>query len=160
MVVADAGPLIALGLLDALALLSAVHRRVIVPREVERECLARPDKPAVAAIGRAFAQGRLLRQPDGPVLPGQTIASLGAGESAAIELAEALDAIVLIDERRGRAVAAARGLRVIGTVAVLLTARQRGHIPAIAPLLQALREGGYFLSDGLVAAALARAGES
>ena len=121
--------------------------------------MARPDKPAARTIEAAFGAGWLRHQPDRPHLTGRPFASLGQGESAAIELAEALHAILLIDERRGRAVATARSLRVVGTVAVLVAARRRNLVTALAPLLETLRIRGYFLSDALVEAALARVGE-
>lgn len=159
LIVADSGPLIALGHVDCLGVLAAIHARVIVPAEVERECMARPDKPAARAIEAAFDAGWLRRQPAHPSLSGRSFASLGPGESAAIELAEALGAILLIDERRGRAVATARSLRVVGTVAVLVAARRRDLIPALAPLLDTLRGRGDVLSDALIEAALARVGE-
>ena len=57
-------------------------------------------------------------------------------------------------------IADAGPLIALGTVAVLLAARRQHLVPAIAPLLQTLRDRGYFLSDGLVAVAFARAGES
>lgn len=56
-------------------------------------------------------------------------------------------------------VAAARSLRVVGSVAVLVAARRRGLIPALAPLLGTLRAKSHFLSETLVEAALDRVGE-
>jgi predicted nucleic acid-binding protein len=41
----------------------------------------------------------------------------------------------------------------------LVLAKERNLIPACGPLLLALREQGYFLSDALVAAVLAEARE-
>ena len=159
LVVADAGPLIALGLVDALEALARLHGGVFVPHAVRIECTARPDKPAAVAIERAFALGHLAPQPDRIVLAGRQIGTLDAGESAAIELAEALGARLLVDERRGRAVARARGLTVVGTVAVLIAARRRGFVPALSPLFDRLAAGSYFLSNALIKAALAQVGE-
>ncbi len=122
--------------------------------------MRRPDKPGVAQIERAFASGLLEHQPANVALTDLRIATLGDGESAAIELAEALHALLLIDERRGRAVATERGLRVVGTLAVLIAARRKGIVAALAPLLGRIRDGGYFISDALVEAALASVGES
>ena len=42
-VVSDAGPLISLGRLDLIGLLSALFAKVLVPEAVIRECLARPE---------------------------------------------------------------------------------------------------------------------
>jgi hypothetical protein len=94
LIVADSGPLIALGHLDCLDVLAAIHSRVIVPAEVERECMARLDKPAARTIEAAFSAGWLRHPPERPRLTGRPFATLGPGESAAIEPAEALGAVL------------------------------------------------------------------
>src|SRR5207249_996874 len=61
---------------------------------------------------------------------------LDLGEAEAIALAEQIDAdAVLIDEMAGRTVAANCGLTVVGTLGILLRAKQVGLCPEIAPLL-------------------------
>ena len=160
-IVADAGPLIALGLIDSIGVLARLHRRVVVPNAVRDECLRMPDKPGTACIQQAFACGWLVLPPEGgPRLSGLRLATLDEGESAAIELAEALGAVLLIDERRGRSVAMERGVPVVGTLGILIAARRRGLIPALAPLARDLAAGGYYLSEALMRAALAKVGEA
>jgi predicted nucleic acid-binding protein len=57
------------------------------------------------------------------------IPGLDAGETAAIALAEEVQAgRLIIDEYRGRKVATERGLRVVGTVGVLELAAEMGFI--------------------------------
>lgn len=51
------------------------------------------------------------------------------------------------------------GVPVIGSVGVLIAAKVRGDIAALAPLLVALRTSGLWLADRVVAAALASVGE-
>ena len=41
------------------------------------------------------------------------------------------------------------GVRVIGTIGVLLRAKQEGVIPSLTPLLDALESGGFHLSEAL-----------
>jgi uncharacterized protein len=159
LIVADAGPLIALALADSIGILALLHREVLVPEMVEAECLLRRDKPGVREIERAFKDGLLTRPSRMHKFSGIPIETLGVGESAAIELAESLGALLLIDERRGRLIATERGLRIVGTLAELVTARRRGLIPALRPLLDAISEGGYFLSEALVRQALESVGE-
>jgi predicted nucleic acid-binding protein len=52
------------------------------------------------------------------------------------------------------------GLRVIGTVRVLLDAKSAGVVPSVADTLQAMRSRGYWLSERIVEAATRAAGES
>ena len=82
---------------------------------------------------------------------------MDAGESAAIRLA--LSVPVLIDEKASRKIAVNLGLSVVGTAGVLLSAKKCGHIAAVRPLLDAMREHYYYISDTLIRAALTRAGE-
>jgi hypothetical protein len=85
---------------------------------------------------------------------------LDPGETAAILLAEQLHAdALLIDDRRGRAVAAARGIVVIGTLGILAGARRAGALERAALVVTELRADGFRLSDDLVAEFLRGLGE-
>ena len=83
-----------------------------------------------------------------------------AGESEAIALAvRAPSSLLIMDDRRGRRLALDRGLRVKGTVGLLVLAKQRGLVPAVRPLLAALEFVGIFVTPQLLASALVEAGE-
>ena len=65
---------------------------------------------------------------------------LGAGERATLTLAlSSPRSLAVIDDGDGRRAAQALGVRLTGTVGVALQARQKGRVPALAPLLHALR---------------------
>jgi predicted nucleic acid-binding protein len=86
------------------------------------------------------------------------------GEASALVLAQQLAtqgtaALLLIDEHRGRQAAQHCQVAIIGTAGLLVLAKQAGAVDKVRPLLLALREGGYFLSDRLVEAVLAQSGE-
>ena len=87
-------------------------------------------------------------------------AVLDEGEAEALLLAQQLGVAILIDERKGRGVAKAMGLTVIGTGAVLIAAKNRGLIASVAPYLVRLQESGYRLSKMLINAILQRCGEA
>jgi predicted nucleic acid-binding protein len=88
-------------------------------------------------------------------------AGLHAEESAAIALAcEKKAEALVIDERQGRATAAAMGLRFVGTIGVLVAARVHGQLPAVAPEIERLRAAGLWLSEELIARVLADVGEA
>ena len=85
---------------------------------------------------------------------------LDRGESEAIVLAEELRAdLVLMDESAGRRELAVRGIAFIGTVGVLMQAKQHGLIAALKPELDQLRVSGFHLTDHVYRACLALVGE-
>ena len=157
-IVSDAGPLIALSRIDRLALLPNLFGVVVAPEVVLRELRLQEPRPGVAPLAEAVRAGVWLRSmtpSDDRAIPG-----LGVGESAAIRLAQQVHGPLLIDERRGRAIARNRGIAVIGTGRFLIAAKERGLIESIAGSLNALREAGYRLSDELRSRLLAIADEA
>lgn len=155
-VVSDAGPLIALGRLDLLALLLALFAQVQVPQAVLRECLARPENVDAGRIRAAVDQGWLTPCEATPIVKD----GLDLGERAAIARALEIGAGLLADDRAARQYAIDLGLVVVGTLGVLVQAKRAGHLAAIGPLIEALRAGGQRLSRTAVAEALAAAGEA
>jgi predicted nucleic acid-binding protein len=110
-VVADAGPPIALGRLDRLPILLGVFREVQVPADVLAECLRRPELPDAQRIQLGLTSGILLLCEATPV----RVNGLGAGESAAIGRAMEIGAALTADDLAARHHAAGLGLTVIGT---------------------------------------------
>ena len=102
-----------------------------------------------------------LRLIDDPVAEPRQMAHalLDAGERSAIAAALTLGAAVLVDEKRGRAVAAQLGLHVLGTLGLLVRARDAGLIDKVRPLAEALLHGGYHLGRPLVEHTLEAIGE-
>jgi predicted nucleic acid-binding protein len=113
-VVADTSPPLHLGRIGRLDLLPAVVGRVIIPRTVWGELVQPGTRPDVVAAIQATDWIEIVED------PGDVDLGLDPGETAAILLAERLRAdALLIDERRGRAVAATRGISLIGTLGML-----------------------------------------
>jgi len=156
LIVADAGPLIALSRVISLVMLPACFGQAWLTETVLAECTARPDRPEGAAILSAVAEGWLRVRPD-TEHPADW--NLDAGETSAIAAALDLQARILIDDRAGRRVAVDLGLRVIGALGVLVRARQLGKLERIRPLTEHLIASGYFLSGHVVEEALMLVGE-
>lgn len=85
---------------------------------------------------------------------------LGDGESEAIALATELDSPrIVLDDAKARRRAREIGLRVTGTVGLLVRAKDAGHVEQVRPLLDALQKTGFHLSEDLYERALRLAGE-
>ncbi len=85
---------------------------------------------------------------------------IDAGEAEVFALAVEHDArLVILDENKGRQRAIKIGLKVKGTLGVLLEAKEEGLIVAIRPLLIQLRANGIHLSESLINKVLQEAGE-
>jgi predicted nucleic acid-binding protein len=152
LLIADAGPLIALARIDRLWLLPRLCARTITTEIVWSECFANPSDVEQARLNQADAAGWVERVAVPPLTHDWR---LGRGETSAITLALVHQAAVLIDERAARRTAARLGLPLIGTVGLLTLAKQRELIPAIREDLYHLAASGYRLSPDLLANALA-----
>jgi predicted nucleic acid-binding protein len=64
-----------------------------------------------------------------------------------------------MDDRAGRQAARKLGVPVTGVVGLLLLAKEKGLVQRVEPLLEELRESGYWLSDEIVEAAMKLAEE-
>jgi len=86
---------------------------------------------------------------------------LGAGELAAMALAlENPDQVVLLDDALARRIALAAGLKVWGTLKILLEAKGQGLTESIDPLMERLKDAGMWISDDIQRRVLALADES
>jgi predicted nucleic acid-binding protein len=156
--VSNTSPLLYLHRLGQLDLLHAMLSRVLVPEAVVGELVAgaraRADVPVLAEVDWIEVRAASVAARD------RVTPALHAGEREALALAlEIPDAIVVVDDGAARREAAALGLRLVGTVGVLVLARQKGLVPAIAPLLDTLVQLGFRLDHGVRAKALRLTGE-
>ena len=156
-VVANAGPLISLARIDHLPLLPALYSEVIVPPVVYQEITAETDLPGAHELAQAGWLRAVAARDELAVQ--RLLFWLDRGESEAIVLAQEMSTTLLIDERRGRAIAAALSLEITGTVGILLAAKALGHVQVVMPLLDALLAAGVRLSPRLYDEAQRQAGE-
>ena len=67
---------------------------------------------------------------------------------------------MLIDDLKARKIARLRGLKVIGTIGVLLDAKERGRVHEVKPLLEELMKNKIRISEELHDHALELANEN
>ena len=122
-VVADTGPLRYLILIGQIDVLPQLFGAVAVPASVAGEL--RHSGAPVAVRAWATTPPPWLSVHDDPAIP-LSLCELDPGERAAIALAHALGAgLLLLDDRRGALAARQDGLRVIGTIGMLIDAARQ-----------------------------------
>lgn len=158
-VISNTSPLQYLYQLGLLELLPRLAGRVTVPQSVVDELEAGRalgyDLPEVVShpwvTVRVPAGSRYVASPD-----------LGRGETDVLRLALELPAggaVVILDDAKAREAAGKLGLKLTGTLGVLLDAKRAGLVPAVAPHLDRLDVLGFRLSRGTRGAVLRLAGE-
>lgn len=154
----NASPLILLTKAGLLGLLRSVSQEVIVPAAVAMEIQQYGVRDVTS---QAIAQTNWLVVVETPPVP-ELIQSwdLGPGESAVLTWGYVHPSTeVIVDDLAARRCAVALGIPVRGTLGLVLTAKQRGTIPAARPLLEQLRDSGMYLSERVMNQALALLGE-
>ena len=115
----DTSPLVFLDLLGYVSFLQRLHGRVVLPEAVARELTAHPGLPGSEVPSLEWVERRtpgaesvrhVRREPP----------ALGDGETEAIALGLELSCLVVLDDRRARLRARRAGLRVTGTLGILL----------------------------------------
>lgn len=155
-VVADTTPLNYLILIGQVNILGSLFDAVLIPEAVLAE-LQHPSAPEAVKGWLGDLPGWLHISPLGKV---DESVQLGKGESEAISLAQEKDVkVILMDERRGRAAAMARGLLAVGTLNLIDLADELGLLDgavALDTLRQTTFRANSKLLDNVRAGMLAR----
>lgn len=154
--IADASALIALAACEGLQLLDTIFGDVWVPDVVSQE-VSIIDKPYAERL-QPYLQGKIRNVSMQNYVYLDAYAD--AGETAAMLLYKEMQAdYLLIDDKRGRKVAAINQINTIGSLGVLLLAKRIGLISSVAPLLVQIKASPVFISKGLIQTVLELAGE-
>ena len=172
-VIADAGPLIALTGVGKLDLLPRLFGNVSITTQIAQELITGGPFPDFGVLQAALSQPWLSKVDIADLLPDDwldqcktlmNLYQIDMGETSAMVLAGYVQAqgdtpLLVMDDFRGRVAAQHAGMSMIGTAGLLLLAKQVAAIPSVKTLLLAMRQNGYFVSDRLIADASRQAGE-
>ena len=146
-IVSDTSPISNLLVIGRLALLKQVYGNIVVPPAVMNEVIA------LERFGYDLSALRNspwinVAEPSDKEAEAKYREALDAGEAAAITLALELDAPLAIDEKKGRKIARALGIEVVGLVGILIEAKEIGILGLVRPVLDELRsKAGFRISD-------------
>ena len=159
-VVSDTSAVTSLAAIGRLDLLRCLYGSVVIPQSVFEELTGLPNQPGGAEVESLDWISH--RPASDRSLVTSLLANLDSGEAEAIALAVELRAdLLLMDERLGRAVAERFGLKLVGTLGVLLAAKQQRFLTSVKPVLDDLIAKARFRIGGtLYQAILDAAGET
>lgn len=156
-IISDATPVIAFARIGNLKLLQQIVGEIIIPEAVFKE-LFEYKKADVKSIKQCkwIKVAKVKSKNDVELL----LPSLDRGEAEVIVLAKELKAdLAIIDELSARKVAMTMNLPLIGTVGLLITAKKRGLINAVKPLLDEMISKGIRYGEGFCKKILREVGE-
>jgi len=159
-IISNTTPLIGLASIGHFGLLHQLFGTIIIPKAVYDEAviagrekggakreIASSNWVEVVSVGDQLAVEVLLDE-------------LDRGEAEVIVLAHEINADwVLMDEKKGRRKLTQLGIKKIGTVGILLKAKEACYIKSVMQNLTKLRENGFSISQYVVDRVLQEAGE-
>jgi len=156
-IVADASPLISFAILNKLDILNKVFDDILIPNAVYNE-ITQKNKPYTGEL-KNFAKDK-TKEVNNKLAVELLQKDLDLGESEAIVVAKENDiSDILMDEYKGRKIAKEEGLHPIGTIGVLIQAKNKNLIKTVKPELDKLIKNHIRISDNLYSTALELANE-
>ena len=158
-VVVNSSPLIHMAKIGQLELLKVFYQTVFIPEAVFRECVLEGKGRSEALMIQKATWIKQSRVRDRKMLV-LLSASLDAGEAETITLASEVSAdLIVLDDAEARESARLMGLRITGTLGILLKAKKAGSIISLKEMIRKLRATGFWISNALEIQLLKEAGE-
>lgn len=149
-------PFIALSSIQQLDLLPRLFQRIHVVEEVAAECGASHRIPVPDLVQLPWIQIVSAS----PLIHATPLLALDKGEKYTLDMAIQYHTDwVIIDEKIGRNIAEYLGLKVMGTLGILLKAKQAGWVTSFSQTAIAMQSQGIFYHPGLIRKLAATVGE-
>ena len=153
MIIGDSSALVALSIMNQLDLLEIVFGTIYVPQAVYNEVTI-SSKPQSRKL-KTFLKDKITS-----VEINISQMGLGRGELEAIALYKNMNAdFLLIDDRRAKSFAKLNDVNVIGSLGVMVLAKELGRVESIREDLEKLLDSDIFISESLINRVLVSVGE-
>ncbi len=147
-VISDTSCIIAFNRIGRLEILHAVFPIIITTKEVQEE------------YGKPFPLWISVKEVKDLNKKYELEKVLDKGEASAIALAvETKDSLLIIDEKKGRNIAKENHLNIIGTLKILLLAKQKGVINSVAEIITLMEQNHFRFSKNIKESLLKEAEE-
>ena len=149
-VISDSTPIISLTKIGMLGALGTFYNEVLIPDAVYQEVCSNPDFVNEANLIKNSSFIKVQAVSNNQSVKILRASGLDLGESEAIVLADSLpNSLLLMDERKGRQIAQSMGIKITGTLGILIQAKKSGMVNEIKPLLDALLNANVRISEAL-----------
>ncbi|HEX8277838.1 MAG TPA: DUF3368 domain-containing protein [Segetibacter sp.] len=147
-IISDTSCLIALEKINQLNILSQLFSVIWITKEIQIE------------FGKPLPEGFIIQKVEDDQRKKALEQIVDKGEASAIALAlETNNALLIIDEKKGRKLAESLAIKIAGTLRILLLAKSRGLIPSVSHLLLQLEQHGFRFSKSIKEEVLKRSHE-
>lgn len=148
-IIADTSCLIAFDRINKLDILQKTFSEIVTTKEVAEE------------FGKNIPHWLLISQIKNIRKKEELEKIVDSGEASAIALAiETKNSVLIIDERKGRKLAIDLHIEIIGTLRVILIAKQKGVIRSVKEIIQQFEQANFRFSRTIAKEILKIAGES
>ncbi|HRP93888.1 MAG TPA: DUF3368 domain-containing protein [Ignavibacteriaceae bacterium] len=136
--IADTSCLIVLNKIDQLELLKNLYQTVLTTQDIQNE---------FGEVLPSWIEIKILKDKTRQLI---LELQLDKGEASAIALAlEINNSTLIVDDFKARKIAEQLGLKITGTLGVLLKAKQQGLIELVLPFIENLKLNGFRISEEL-----------
>ncbi|MBQ9361510.1 MAG: DUF3368 domain-containing protein [Lachnospiraceae bacterium] len=157
LVIVNSTPLIALASIGELDILKSVYGQITIPVAVFNEVTVKNGKVADAIKSADWISVKEVQDSESKKM---YKAKLHAGEVEVMILAQEMDAdVVIIDDNAAKKTAEYLGLNAVGTMAVLLKAKEIGSITEVSSFIGKIVADGFFISSEVIKIVKDLAGE-
>lgn len=147
-IISDTSCLIILKKIEELELLNKIAEKVYITPIIDKEFNSRLPEWIKISTPNNLQYQRILEM------------DLDEGEASAIALSlEMVDAILILDELKGRKIANQLNLRYSGTFSLILRAKKMGLIKSVKPILAKIKTTNFRFSEKLFETVIELAGE-
>lgn len=137
-VISDASCLIVLSKIGCLHILQSLFGEILVTEEIKNE------------FGETLPDWIVVKKAASQEIEKILLLNVDEGEAGAMALyLEQTEALLIIDERKGRIIAQELGVKIIGTIGILIKAEETGIIANLSEIIERLEQTDFRLSPKL-----------
>ncbi len=138
-VISDTSCLIILSKIGCLHILQSLFGEILITEEVKNE------------FGETLPDWIVIKKAASYEIEKILLLNVDEGEASAMALylEQTEDALLIIDERKGRIIAQELGIKIIGTIGILIKAEEKGLFTNLSEIIERLEQTDFRLSPKL-----------